>query len=75
LQELEKPLYGDKELVEDKYYIAKKLGITTEQLDDYVSTPGNNYSDYSNWDLRYNLMKRMQSVLTKMLGINIKSYS
>ncbi|MBJ6969949.1 N-acetyl sugar amidotransferase, partial [Vibrio cholerae] len=53
LEELSKPLYDESELREDKHYIAKKLGITAEQLDEYVTSPGHDYSEYPNWDSRY----------------------
>lgn len=75
LEELAKPLYDENELREDKYYIAKKLGITVDQLDEYVSSPGHNYSEYSNWDSRYAFMKRLQSIVSKVLGRNVKNYS
>lgn len=75
LEELAKPLYDANELREDKYYIAKKLGITVEQLDGYVSSPGHDYSEYSNWDSRYAFMKRVQSIVSRVLGHNVKNYS
>ena len=75
LEELEWPLYDENELREDKHYIAKKLGISVEQLYDYVSSPGHDYSEYPNWDSRYAFMKRVQSIVSKVLGRNVKNYS
>jgi N-acetyl sugar amidotransferase len=75
MEELKKPLYEENELREDKYYIAKKLGITVEQLDEYVTSPGHDYSEYANWDSRYAFMKRIQSLASKVLGRNVKNYS
>ncbi|POQ98363.1 ExsB family protein [Alkalispirochaeta sphaeroplastigenens] len=75
LDELSKPLYEENELREDKYYLAKKLGITVEELDEYVSSPGHDYSEYPSWDSRYVLMKRMQSFVSLMSGRNVKNYS
>ncbi|WP_276668888.1 N-acetyl sugar amidotransferase [Thalassolituus oleivorans] len=75
LTELAKPLYDESELREDKYYIAKKLGITIDQLDEYISSPGHDYSEYPNWDSRYAFMKRVQSLVSRMLGRNVKNYS
>lgn len=75
LDELSKPLYDESELREDKHYLAKKLGISVEQLDQYVSSPGHYYSEYPNWDSRYVLMKRAQSLVSKVLGRNVKNYS
>lgn len=75
LTELAKPLYDESELREDKYYIAKKLGISIDQLDEYISSPGHDYSEYPNWDSRYAFMKRVQSLVSRMLGRNVKNYS
>lgn len=75
LQELERPLYDPQELREDKHYISKKLGITTEQLDEYIMSPGRDYSECPNWDSRYAFMKRIQSLISKILGRNVKNYS
>jgi hypothetical protein len=75
LDELSKPLYSDDDLREDKYYIAKKLGISVEKLEDYVSSPGHDYSEYKNWDSRYAIMKGAQSLVGKLFGREIRNYS
>lgn len=75
LDELLKPLYEESELREDKHYLAKKLGISVEELDEYISSPGHDYSDYANWDSRYAFMKRVQTFVSKVLGRNVKNYS
>lgn len=75
LEELAMPLYDENELREDKYYIAKKLRITVEQLDVFVSSPGHSYSEFTNWDSRYAFVKRTQSLASRILGRNVKSYS
>lgn len=48
LAELEKPLYTDNELAEDKAFVAKKLGISVEELDELVHAPPKHYTDYPN---------------------------
>lgn len=75
LIELAKPLYDENELREDKHYVAKKLGITVEQLDEYTHSVGHQYSEYPNWDSKYAFMKRVQSVISKVVGRNVKNYS
>ena len=75
LEELEKPLYDAQELRADKSYIAKKLGVGVEELEDYVSQVGHDYMEYANWDTRYAFMKRIQSFVSKVLGRNVKNYS
>jgi N-acetyl sugar amidotransferase len=46
LKELEKPLYNDKELAEDKEYIAKKMGLSIMEFNDIMSKPNKNFTDY-----------------------------
>lgn len=46
LAELEKPLYTENEITEDKSFVAKKLGITVEDLDELVHAPPKHYLDY-----------------------------
>ncbi|MCT8982376.1 N-acetyl sugar amidotransferase [Shewanella algae] len=75
LDELNKPLYDETELREDKHFISKKLGISVEQLDEYVNSPGHLYSEYANWDSRYTFMKGIQSFVSKVIGRNVKNYS
>jgi len=75
LKELNKPLYDEQELREDKYYIAKKLGVSVEGLEGYISQEGHDYTEYPNWDSRYVFMKRVQNIVSKVLGRNVKNYS
>ena len=75
LQELQKPLYEAQELREDKSYIAKKLGINVDLLDEYISFPNHVYSEYPSWDFRYAFMKRVQYLVSIGLGHNVKKYS
>ncbi|WP_233420855.1 hypothetical protein [Xenorhabdus nematophila] len=75
MKELELPLYDDHELREDKYYIAKKLGVSTEQLDEYIFSSGHNYDEYPNWDSKYAFMKKIQNLISKTTGHHVKKYS
>ncbi|MDC0994019.1 N-acetyl sugar amidotransferase [bacterium] len=75
LKELEKPLYDDLVLQEDKAYIAKKLGISVEELDRLAHEKGYFYSEYPNWDSRYRFMLFIKGILQKILGRNVKAYS
>ena len=75
MEELEKPLYDESELREDKIYVAKKLGILVDELEQLVNEPGHDYSEYPNWDLRYKFMLKIKTFIQKVLGCNVKSYS
>ncbi len=50
LQELAKPLYTANELAADKAFVAKKLGITLDELETLVREAGRHYSEYPNTD-------------------------
>lgn len=46
LAELEKPLYTDNELAEDKAFVAKKLGLSVGELEAFIDAPPRHYSEY-----------------------------
>ena len=75
MNELEKPLYDEAELEDDKNYIAKKLGISLPELEQMTLSPGHHYSDYPNWDRWYKTMKTIQGIARKYLNKNLKNYS
>lgn len=72
---LQEPLYDHEELIEDKSYIADRLGISVAELDQYIDAPGHHYTEFSNWDGRYKILKSMQSLASKILRKNINAYS
>lgn len=73
--ELAKPLYDPAELADDMGYVAKKLGISAEQLDALVKEPGRSYNEFRNWDASYKLLKTIQAFGEKLLGRAIKNYA
>lgn len=75
LEELEKPLYDEKELKEDKEYIAKKLGVSDEEFEQILQMPSHQYSDFPNMTEKYNRMKKVQNFVSKLLGKKISNYS
>ena len=46
LKELQKPLYEQVMLLEDKNFVAKKLRISTEILDELIKEPVSHYTDF-----------------------------
>jgi N-acetyl sugar amidotransferase len=46
LEELEKPLYMEKDLVEDKLFVAKKLGLTVEELEGFIRDTPRHYTEF-----------------------------
>lgn len=75
LKELEKPLYDEKELKDDKEYIAKKLGVTDEEFEQILQMPSHKYSDFQNMTEKYNRMKKVQNFVSKLVGRKISNYS
>jgi N-acetyl sugar amidotransferase len=75
LVKLDEPLYDSAELEIDITYFCKKLRISRQQFDELMQAPTHNYSDFPNWDGRYQKLKRVQAWVTKLLGRDIKVYS
>lgn len=75
LKELEKSLYDEKELKEDKEYVAKKLGVSNEEFEKILKMPVTRHSDYANMSRKYNRMKKVQNFVSKLLGRKISNYS
>lgn len=75
LEELKKPLYDEKELKEDKEYIAKKLGVSDEEFEKILNMPSHHYSDFANMENKYKRMKKIQKIVSKLLGKNLSNYS
>jgi len=64
-KDLEKQLYNDNELMNDKTYICKKLGIKINELDLMISSKGHHYSEYSNWDFKKSCMLITKNIVEK----------
>ena len=75
LTELAEPLCDENELRQDFEYVAKKLGLSNQELDELVVSPGVSYKEYPNWDSRYAMLKKLQSFLERVLGKKVKSYA
>jgi len=65
LTELEKPLYDSKELIEDKIYVEKKLGLKSGELDELMRLPNKNYTDYPNDRSTLTFFRRIKRALGK----------
>jgi len=68
-------LYEEVELREDKAYVAKKLGISVEELDKLIHEKGHDSTEYPNWNARYKIMLKVKNFVQKVLGRNVKAYS
>ena len=50
LEELNKELYPLNQLMEDKNYVIKKLGISKEEFDQIMSSPPKSFWDYPSYE-------------------------
>ncbi len=75
LEELEKPFYDEKELKDDKEYIAKKLGVSDEEFENILQMPSHSYNDFENMEKKYKRMKKIQTFVSKLLGKSLSNYS
>ncbi len=75
LSKLDEPLYDLAELEIDITYFCKKLRITRQQFDELMKVPTHHYSDFPNSNGLYQQLKRVQALITKLLGRKIKVYS
>ena len=70
LAELEKPAYDPQQMEEDKAYIAKKLGISTEEFQTIIDGENKTFLDYKNsWGLI-----QFGIVVLRKLGIEKKKF-
>ena len=66
LAEMEKPLYEQQALKQDKMYIAKKLGLTEQQFDDIIASEPKSHHDYPNNE---KLINSFQNTLIKLKNV------
>ncbi|MEP4444482.1 MAG: N-acetyl sugar amidotransferase [Hyphomicrobiales bacterium] len=72
LEELKKPLYTNNELEMDKAFIAKKLGLSVEELEEIIQQPPRHYSEFPNnegkFEVWYGRMRYAQGLAKKTKG-------
>lgn len=75
LREIEKPLYDPGELAIDITFFCKKLRIEKDEFERLMKVPKRHYSDFSNWDIYYRILKTIQMIIAKMIGKMVRIYS
>jgi N-acetyl sugar amidotransferase len=68
LEKLAQPPYEKNDIIREKDYIAKKLGISCEELDRYMDIPRRSYRDYRNQAWLYSLGASVARALRLELG-------
>ncbi|MCP5343522.1 MAG: N-acetyl sugar amidotransferase [Pseudomonadales bacterium] len=72
LHKLEEPLYDPIELEVDISYLCKKLRISRQEFDEFISAELHEYSDFPNWDGRYQLIRNIKKMILRFTGKNIR---
>jgi hypothetical protein len=67
IEELSKPLYDERLLVEDKIFVAKKLRISLDELTDLIEQPAHHYSEYPNHQKKLKILRLGYAFLTKKI--------
>jgi len=75
LRALQDPLYDERELREDIEYVARKLGLSADELTQLAMPPGVDYSEYGNWDRKYKFIKYAQQTVERIRGQGLRNYS
>ena len=75
LESLAQPLYAQQELADDITYVCNKLDITRAQFDQLLSMPNRHYSEFPNWDQRYSCLKKIQAIVERITGKQVRPYS
>lgn len=68
LQRLQEPLYERRELEADIAFLCRKLGITKEDYEVFITSTPHHYSEFKNWDRSYRTMKVLQRFVERLTG-------
>lgn len=75
VEKLAEPLYDPQELEIDINYFCKKLRISRDQFDGFITGPKRDYSEFANWDDWHRRLKSAQKFLERLRGRRINVYS
>ena len=75
LKELCKPLYDEREREVDLNDFCKKLRIIRHQYEEFVVGSTSTYYDYPNWEFKYKIVKKVQTVVEKITNKRVNVYS
>jgi N-acetyl sugar amidotransferase len=75
IAKLAEPLYDPTELQIDIAYFCKKMRISRAEFDEFMAVQRNSYADYPNWGGRYRILKRMQALVARATGKDLRVYS
>lgn len=75
LNKLKDPLYDDDELQNDIEYFCRKLQISREEFESFITDSPHHYSDFANSDSRIQAMRKVQFLIERLIGKKLTVYS
>ena len=75
LAELLRPIYDPSEREIDVDYFCKKLRISREDYEKFVNAEKGSSYDFNNWESRYKILKKIQTLVQRVLGKKLNVYS
>lgn len=75
LEKLKEPLYNPLELSADIEYFCRKLNVTADEFNHFISDPPHDYTEFRNSDGIIRQLRKVQRFAEKMLGRRVTIYS
>lgn len=75
LEKLKEPLYDKDELQNDIEYFCRKLQLTREEFDRFITDPAHHYRDFPNSDGKIEAMRKVQRIAERLMGKKLTVYS
>ncbi len=75
LEKLKEPLYDKDELQNDIEYFCRKLQLTREEFDRFITDPAHHYTDFANSDGKIESMRKVQRIAERLMGKKLTVYS
>ena len=63
VREMQAPSYSKEQVLQDKIYVSKKLGISIQELGDILLRPTKSYKDYPSNEQLFRLKDKVMSLL------------
>lgn len=75
LEQLKTPLYQADELENDISYFCRKLNLTRDEFDRFISDPPHHYTDFANSDSRIETLRKIQKFAERIFKNRFTVYS
>jgi N-acetyl sugar amidotransferase len=75
LEKIKEPLYNQYELQNDIEYFCRKLQISREEFNRFITDPPHHYTEFANSDSRIYAMRKFQRFIERLMGKRLTVYS